>query len=269
MPRHPTEENVEALKGIGRKPAQDRRRRQGAGRCRGAKRLAGRAVETGRFQSGDARQGAGDFRQPAEGGVRPAQEHLQAAPVSLKTLPPDLVSRLEDQGRPDPRRGAAEGRSQRQRYICASLRTACWPPSRMRSAARSRFSSPATPSSTAFIHAGIWALLVISVLLWLALAPDHRRAADAGAAAGGRRGDAGNLCADRACRSTSPTSSPCRCCSASASPSRSITSRRGGRAGHNLLQSSLTRAIFFSRADDGDRVRQPLAIESSRHREHG
>ena len=54
-------------------------------------------------------------------------------------------------------------------------------------------------------------------------APHRRRAAHPHSALGRRRGDArigGGLWA---CRSTSPTSSRCRCCSASASPSRSIT----------------------------------------------
>ena len=39
----------------------------------------------------------------------------------------------------------------------------------MPSADRCRSSNPAIRSSEAFIHAGIWALIVISVLLWLAL----------------------------------------------------------------------------------------------------
>ena len=53
--------------------------------------------------------------------------------------------------------------------VCASLPMRFWRPSRLRSADRSRFSNPATPWCKAFIHAGIWALIVISVLLWLAL----------------------------------------------------------------------------------------------------
>ena len=42
------------------------------------------------------------------------------------------------------------------------------------------------------------------------------------------------------------------------------------RAGSDkLLQSSLTRAIFYSALTTGDRVRQPVVLEPSRHRQHG
>ena len=72
---------------------------------------------------------------------------MQAQPVTLKNLPPETREQLEGQGRPDPRRGAAEGRSRTTTTICASLPTRFWRPSRLRSADRSRFSNPATPSS--------------------------------------------------------------------------------------------------------------------------
>ena len=42
------------------------------------------------------------------------------------------------------------------------------------------------------------------------------------------------------------------------------------RAGQTeLLQSSLTRAVYLQRADHRDRVRQPVALEPSRHVQHG
>jgi len=46
-----------------------------------------------------------------------------------------------------------------------------------------------------------------------------------------------------------------------------IMAWRAGRT--NLLQSTLTRAVFFQRADDGDGVRQPLALRPAGHFEHG
>jgi hypothetical protein len=42
------------------------------------------------------------------------------------------------------------------------------------------------------------------------------------------------------------------------------------RAGQtNLLQSSLTRAVFFSAMTTANRVRQPVDVEPSRHVQHG
>ena len=79
----------------------------------------------------------------------------------------------------------------------------------------------------AFFEAGVWALVAITILLWIVL----RRFGDvlltlvpllmAGVVTM-------ECWCSSACRSTSPTSSRCRCCSASASPSRSTTSWRGG-----------------------------------------
>ena len=63
-----------SAEGIGREPAQDRRRRQGAGLGRVAA-AGGCALEACRARPGDARQGAGDFHRPDEDRVRPAQEH--------------------------------------------------------------------------------------------------------------------------------------------------------------------------------------------------
>jgi hypothetical protein len=58
-------------------------------------------------------------------------------------------------------------RSKRQRYA-AQVRRRVLKPSRMRSRPVSILKSGDTVVK-AFIHAGIWALVVISVLLWLAL----------------------------------------------------------------------------------------------------
>ena len=102
------------LEGIGGEPAQDRRRRQGAGR--GGVAAAGRcAVETCRIERGHARQGAGHFRHAAEGGAGSAQELAAGAAGQPENPAGRSGGRLEDQGRPDARRGAAARRSQRQR----------------------------------------------------------------------------------------------------------------------------------------------------------
>ena len=70
---------------------------------------------------------------------------MQAQPVTLKTLPPELVDgwktkdglmRVEALPKGDPN----------DNEVCASLPMRFWRPSRMRSADRSRFSNPATPS---------------------------------------------------------------------------------------------------------------------------
>ena len=120
----------------------------------------------------------------------------------------------------------------------------------------------------AFIHAGIWALLVISLLLWLAL----RRVTDvlmtmvpllvAGAVTL-------ELCVliGLPLNFANIVALPLLLGVGVAFKIYYVTAWREGRT--NLLQSSLTRAIFFSRADDRDRVRKPVAIQSSRHRQHG
>ncbi len=214
------EENVEALKSSVeslRKTAGDAK---SAGRGRRAA-AGGRAVEACRFQPGDARQGAGRFRHPAQDRVRPAQEHA-AGPAGQPEKPAGRTGqRLEDQGRPDARRGAAEGRSQRQRQspqVC-----------RCRAGGGAECDRRAGLDPQIRRHRGegvrpcrhLGAARDQPVALADAAA-DHRRAADAGAATGGRRGDAGNLRADRAAAQLRQHRRAGRCCSASASPSRSI-----------------------------------------------
>ena len=120
----------------------------------------------------------------------------------------------------------------------------------------------------AFIHAGFWALLVISLLLWLTL----RRITDvlltlvpllvAGAVTL-------EICVliDLPLNFANIVALPLLLGVGVAFKIYYITAWRAGRT--NLLQSSLTRAIFFSAHDDGHRIRQPVAVKSSRHGEHG
>ena len=120
----------------------------------------------------------------------------------------------------------------------------------------------------AFIHAGIWALLVISLLLWLAL----RRVTDvlmtmvpllvAGAVTL-------EICVliGLPLNFANIVALPLLLGIGVAFKIYYVTAWREGRT--NLLQSSLTRAIFSQRADDRHRVRKPVAIQSSRHRQHG
>ena len=122
---------------------------------------------------------------------------LQAQPVSLKTLPADLVAgwktkdgliRVEALPRGDPNDNETL-RTFANAVLAAEPNAIGGPVSILKSG---------ETIVRAFIHAGIGALVVISLLLWLAL----RRVTDVlmthGAAVGGGGGDAGNLRADRA-----------------------------------------------------------------------
>ena len=139
-------ENVAALKGTVASLRKAAGRRQGArfGRVAAA---GGCAVEACRARPGDARQGAGGFHRPDEDRVRPAQEHAAGRTGDVANAAAGTGQWLEVQGRADPRRGVAEGRSQRQRQSAQVCAMRFWLPSRMRSAARCRSSNPATPSS--------------------------------------------------------------------------------------------------------------------------
>ncbi|KAH2815470.1 hypothetical protein KXV85_004565, partial [Aspergillus fumigatus] len=96
----------------------------------------------------------------------------------------------------------------------------------------------------------------------------HRRADDAGAAAGGRRRDAGDLRADRAAAQLRQHR-------------RAAAAARHRRRLQDLLCGGVARGQdkpaadvadtrdLFQRPDHGDSVRQPVALKSSGHREHG
>ncbi len=99
---------------FGRQPAQDRRRRQGPGAV-ASRRLADALPKLAGSNQATRDKAQNVFVAPMKIVFDQLKNTLQARPVTLKTLPPELVEQLEVQGRADPRRGAAEGRSQRQR----------------------------------------------------------------------------------------------------------------------------------------------------------
>ena len=81
----------------------------------------------------------------------------------------------------------------------------------------------------AFFQAGALALLLITITLFLALRRDRRRSGDARAAAARWRRDLGADGAGRPAAQFRQHHCACRCCSASALPSRSITCWHGGK----------------------------------------
>ncbi len=192
---------------------------------------------------------------------------LQAQPVSLKTLPPELVNswktkdglqRVEALPRGDPNdndtlrkfaNAVLISRTERDRrpgfdpQIRRHRREGLHP-RRLLGAARDR------PVAVA------------------GAAADHRRAADAGAAVGGGRGDAGNLRADRDAAQLRQHR-------------RAAIAARCRRGLQDLLRHGVARrqnesaavepdaGDIFQCADNRHGVRQPVAIESSRNRQHG
>ncbi len=154
---------------------------------------------------------------------------LQAAPVTLQTLPPEIT---RDWLAPDGRarlsvipRGDSNNNAVLERFIAQV--TAVAP------------NATGTPIgiqgggkvvSGAFLEAGVLSFIAITLLLFAVL----RRARDVAITMAPivltGPPDPGHLRRSSASRSTSPTSSPCRCCSASASPSTSISSWPGAPA---------------------------------------
>ena len=192
---------------------------------------------------------------------------LQAQPVSLKTLPADLVSswktkdgleRVEALPRGDPNDNETL-RKFAGAVLAAEPNAIGGPVSILKSG---------ETVVRAFIHAGLTALIVISLLLWLAL----RRITDvlltlvpllvAGAVTL-------EICVliGLPLNFANIVALPLLLGVGVAFKIYYVTAWRSGRT--NLLQSSLTRAIFFSAHDDGDGIRQPVAIESPGYCEHG
>ena len=237
------EENVEALKGS----AESLRKAAGDAKGPGAvasRRLADALSKLAEFESGHARQGPGHLRRPLKVVLDQLKNSLQAQPVSLKTLPADLVNswktkdglqRVEALPRGDPndndtlRKFAAA-------VLAAEPNAIGGPVSILKSG---------DTVVKAFIHAGIWALVVISLLLWLAL----RRITDvlltlvpllvAGAVTL-------EICVliGLPLNFANIVALPLLLGVGVAFKIYYVTAWRSGRT--NLLQSSLTRAIFFS-----------------------
>jgi hopanoid biosynthesis associated RND transporter like protein HpnN len=237
------EENVESLKGS----AESLRR--AAGDAKGPGAVASRRLADALSKLADSNQATREkvqaiFVTPLKVVLDQLKSALQAQPVSLKTLPADLVRgwktkdglmRVEAQPRGDPndnetlRKFAAA-------VLAAEPNAIGGPVSILKSG---------ETVVKAFIHAGLWALIVISLLLWLTL----RRITDvlltlvpllvAGAVTL-------EICVliDLPLNFANIVALPLLLGVGVAFKIYYVTAWRAGRT--NLLQSSLTRAIFFS-----------------------
>ena len=161
------EENVEALKGT----VESLRKTAGDGKGPGA--VASRRLADGLSRLADSNQATRDkaqniFVSPLKVVFDQLRNSLKAAPVSLNTLPPELVAgwktkdglmRVEALPKGDP-----NDNDNLRRFADAVL-----------AAEPNAIGGPVSILKSgdtvvkAFVHAGIWSLLVISVLLWLAL----------------------------------------------------------------------------------------------------
>jgi hopanoid biosynthesis associated RND transporter like protein HpnN len=237
------QENVEALKG-----AADNLRKT-AGDAKGPGAVASRRLADDLSKLAEANQATREkvqsvFIVPLKIALGQLKNSLQAQPVSLKTLPPGLVSswktkdgliRVEALPRGDPNDNDTL-RKFAGAVLAAEPNAIGGPVSILKSG---------ETIVKAFIHAGIWALLVISLLLWLTL----RRIADvlltlvpllvAGAVTL-------EICVliGMPLNFANIVALPLLLGVGVAFKIYYVTAWRTGRT--NLLQSSLTRAIFFS-----------------------
>lgn len=161
------EENVEALKGT----VETLRKTAGDGKGPGA--VASRRLADGLSKLAGSNQATRDkaqniFLSPLKVVFDELKNALQAAPVTLNTLPPELVSgwkakdglmRVEALPKGDPNDND-NLRKFADAVLAAEPTAIGGPVSILKSG---------DTVVRAFVHAGIWALLVISVLLWLAL----------------------------------------------------------------------------------------------------
>jgi uncharacterized protein len=237
------EENVQALKG-----SVDSLRRT-AGNAKGPGAVASRRLADALAKLAEANQATRDkaqaiFVTPLKLVLDQLKNSLQAQPVSLKTLPPDLVSswktsdglqRVEALPRGDPNDNDTL-RKFASAVLVAEPTAIGGPVSILKSG---------DTVVKAFVHAGIWALVVISLLLWLTL----RRITDvlltlvpllvAGAVTL-------EICVliGMPLNFANIVALPLMLGVGVAFKIYYVTAWRSGRT--NLLQSSLTRAIFFS-----------------------
>jgi hopanoid biosynthesis associated RND transporter like protein HpnN len=236
-------ENVDALKGS----VESLRRTAGDGKGPGA--VASRRLADALSKLAESNQATRDkaqaiFVTPLKLVLDQLKKSLQAQPVSLKTLPADLVSswktkdglqRVEALPRGDPNDNDTL-RKFASAVLAAEPTAIGGPVSILKSG---------DTVVKAFIHAGIWALVVISVLLWLAL----RRVTDvlltlvpllvAGAVTM-------EICVliELPLNFANIVALPLMLGIGVAFKIYYVTAWRSGRT--NLLQTSLTRAIFFS-----------------------
>ena len=260
------QENIDALKGA----ADSLRKTAGNAKGPGAdasRRLADDLTRLADSNEATRNKAQAVFVDPLKIMIEQLKLLLQAQPVSLKTLPPDLVrswqtkegiTRVEalPRGDPDDNEIAAKVRlrGSRRRANCDR---------------RAGVDSQIRRNRREGLHpCRLLGAAFHQPVALAGVAADHRRAADAGAAAGGGRGDAGNLRADR----TAAQLRQHRSIAAAARRRRRVQDllrhRMAVRQDEPAAVEPDARDIF-QRDDDGDRVRQPVAVEPSGHREHG
>ena len=243
MPRPPTQENVESLKGS----AESLRKTAGDDKGPGA--VASRRLADALSKLADSNEATRNktqaiFVAPLKIVLDQLKNSLQAQPVSLKTLPPDLVAGWKTKD------GLSASRRCRAAIPTTTTRCASFA-NAVLAAEPNAIGGPVSILKSgdtvvkAFIHAGIWALVVISLLLWLAL----RRITDvlltlvpllvAGAVTL-------EICVliGLPLNFANIVALPLLLGVGVAFKIYYVTAWRSGRT--NLLQSSLTRAIFFS-----------------------
>ena len=259
-------ENVESLKGSAASL------RKTAGDAKGPGAVASRRLADALSKLADSNEATRNktqaiFVNPLKVVLDQLKNSLQAQPVSLKTLPPDLVTqwktkdglqRVEALPRGDP------NDNDTLRQFAAAVLTA--EPNAIGGPVSILKSGDTVVK--AFIHAGITALLVIGFLLWLAL----RRIVDvlltlvpllvAGAVTL-------EICVliGMPLNFANIVALPLLLGVGVAFKIYYVTAWRSGRT--NLLQIEPDAGDLLQCADDGDRVRKPVAVKSPGNRQHG
>ncbi len=259
-------ENVEALKGS----AESLRRAAGDGRGPGA--VASRRLADALSKLADSNEATRNkvqaiFVMPLKVVLDQLKNSLQAQPVSLKTLPAGLVSswktkdgleRVEALPRGDPNDNDTL-RKFAGAVLAAEPNAIGGPVSILKSG---------DTVVKAFIHAGIWALGVISILLWLAL----RRITDVLLTLVPLL-VAGTVTLEICVLIGLPlnfaniVALPLLLGVGVAFKIYYVTAWRAGRTNSAAVEPDAS--DIFQRHDDRHRIRKPLAIESSGHRQHG
>ena len=86
-----------------------------------------------------------------------------------RNLPPDLTARLDRAGRPRPRRGRCRRAIRTTTRCCARSRARCSRSSRRATGGPISILESGNTIVRAFFEAGVWALLSIAILLWIVL----------------------------------------------------------------------------------------------------
>ena len=194
--------------------------------------------------------------------------YLQAEPVTLQTLPPEITPAMGYQGRTVARSRSCPRATRPITRRCARFARAVQEVEPNATGGPIAILESGRTVIHAFFEAGFWALASITILLWIVL----RRFGDvlltlipllmAGVVTMelmvlfGMKLNFANIIA-----------LPLLLGVGVAFKIYYIMAWRAGQT--DLLQSSLTRAVMFSACYHRDRLRQPVAVEPSRHVEHG